>query len=100
LRDHGLEAQNVREGRAVSSIGSSFTLLKALSIGGCFIVLAGCAAAPRAPLPAHLLWQDQAFDYDAALVSVGKRETFSSLTPGFSRDCTIQGFKIQARSIV
>jgi len=76
LRDHGLEAQNVREGRAVSSIGSSFTLLKALSIGGCFIVLAGCAAAPRAPLPAHLLWQDQAFGYDAALVSVDKRDLF------------------------
>ncbi|HYQ94666.1 MAG TPA: tetratricopeptide repeat protein [Burkholderiales bacterium] len=51
-------------------------MLKALSIGGCFIVLAGCAAAPRAPLPAHVLWQDQAFDYDAALVSVGKRDLF------------------------
>ena len=51
-------------------------LLKALSITGCFIVLAGCAAAPRAPLPAHLLWQDKAFDYDAALVSVSKRDLF------------------------
>jgi len=51
-------------------------LLKALSIGGCFIVLAGCAAAPPAPLPADLLWQDQAFNYDAALVSVGKRDLF------------------------
>jgi len=51
-------------------------LLKALSITGCFIVLAGCAAAPRAPLPAHLLWQDQAFDYDAALISVSKRDLF------------------------
>src|SRR6266446_3021019 len=51
-------------------------LLKALSITGCLIVLAGCAAAPRAPLPAHLLWQDQAFDYDAALVSVSKRDLF------------------------
>ncbi|TMH88940.1 MAG: hypothetical protein E6H42_18450, partial [Betaproteobacteria bacterium] len=51
-------------------------LLKALSIGGCFIVLAGCAAAPPAPLPADLLWQDQAFKYDAALVSVGKRDLF------------------------
>src|SRR3979490_1110794 len=51
-------------------------LRKALSIGGCFIVLAGCAAAPRAPLPAHLPWQDHAFDYDAALVSVGKRDLF------------------------
>ncbi len=51
-------------------------LLRALSIGGCFVVLAGCAAAPRAPLPAQLPWQDQAFDYDAALVSVGKRDLF------------------------
>jgi tetratricopeptide (TPR) repeat protein len=51
-------------------------LLKALSITGCFVVLAGCAAAPRAPLPAHLPWQDQAFDYDAALVSVSKRDLF------------------------
>src|SRR2546421_7390299 len=51
-------------------------LLKALSIGGCFIVLAGCAAAPPAPLPADLLWQDRAFNYDAALVSVGKRDLF------------------------
>src|SRR6476660_613172 len=51
-------------------------LLKALSIAGCFIALAGCAAAPLAPLPAHLLWQDQAFAYDAALVSVGKQDLF------------------------
>jgi len=51
-------------------------LLKALWVAGCLIVLAGCAAAPPASLPAHLLWQDQAFDYDAALVSVGKRELF------------------------
>jgi len=51
-------------------------LLKALSITGCFIALAGCGAAPHAPLPAHLLWQDQAFDYDAALVSVSKQELF------------------------
>ena len=51
-------------------------LLKALSIADCFIVLAGCAAAPPAPLPAHVLWQDQAFGYDAALVSVGKRDLF------------------------
>jgi len=51
-------------------------LFKALWVAGCFIVLAGCAAAPPASLPAHLLWQDQAFDYDAALVSVGKRDLF------------------------
>jgi tetratricopeptide (TPR) repeat protein len=51
-------------------------LLKALSITGCFIALAGCTAAPRAPLPAHLPWQDQAFDYDAALVPVRKQDLF------------------------
>src|SRR5258708_32340456 len=51
-------------------------LLRALSIGGCFVVLAGCAAAPRAHLPAQLPWQDQAFDFDAALVSDGKRDLF------------------------
>jgi tetratricopeptide (TPR) repeat protein len=51
-------------------------LLKALSIAGCFIVLTGCAVAPRAPLPAHVLWQDQAFDYDAASVSVTRQDLF------------------------
>src|SRR5437867_7151356 len=51
-------------------------LLKALSIAECFIVLAGCAVAPPAPLPADLLWQDQAFDYDATSVSVSKRDLF------------------------
>jgi Tfp pilus assembly protein PilF len=51
-------------------------LLKALSITGCFIALVGCAASPHAPLPAHLLWQDQAFDYDAALVPVNKQDLF------------------------
>jgi tetratricopeptide (TPR) repeat protein len=74
-------------------------LLKGLSITGCFIVLAGCAAAPRAPLPAHLLWQDQAFDYDAALVSVSKRDLFQ-LDPGLSsklRDPRIQNSSTQYR---
>jgi len=51
-------------------------LLKALWVGGSFIVLAGCAAAPRVPVPADLLWQDRAFDYDPASVSVGKRDLF------------------------
>jgi len=75
-------------------------LLKALSITGCFIVLAGCAAAPRAPLPAHLLWQDQAFDYDAALVSVGKRDLFQ-LDPELSsrlQDPSIQNSSTQYRA--
>jgi hypothetical protein len=67
LRDHGLEAQNVREGGLY---------VPKLWVGGSFVVLAGCAAAPRTPLPAHLLWQDQAFDYDAALVSIGKPDLF------------------------
>jgi tetratricopeptide (TPR) repeat protein len=75
-------------------------LLKALSITGCFIVLAGCAAAPRAPLPAHLLWQDQAFDYDAALVSVSKRDLFQ-LDPELSsrlQDPSIQNSSTQYRA--
>jgi tetratricopeptide (TPR) repeat protein len=75
-------------------------LLKALSITACFIVLAGCAAAPRAPLPAHLLWQDQAFDYDAALVSVGKRNLFQ-LDPELSsrlQDPSIQNSSTQYRA--
>jgi tetratricopeptide (TPR) repeat protein len=73
--------------------------LKALSIGGCFIVLAGCAAAPRAPLPADLPWQDQAFYYDAALVPVSKRDLFE-LDPGLLsklRDPSIQNSSAQNR---
>jgi tetratricopeptide (TPR) repeat protein len=75
-------------------------LLKALSITGCFIVLAGCAAAPRAPLPAHLLWQDQAFDYDAASVSVGKRDLFQLDPDLLSRlhDPSIQNSSTQYRA--
>ena len=86
-------------GRAVSSIASSFTLLKALSIGGCFVVLAGCAAVPRAPLPAHLLWQDQAFDDDPALVSVGKQDLFQLDAELLSklRDPRIQNSSAQYR---
>src|SRR6267143_4460575 len=75
-------------------------LLKALSITGCFIVLAGCAAAPRAPLPAHLLWQDQAFDYDAGSVSVGKRDLFQ-LDPDLLsklQDPSIQNSSTQYRA--
>jgi tetratricopeptide (TPR) repeat protein len=51
-------------------------LRKALSITGCCIALVGCTAAPHAPLPVHLPWQDQAFDYDAALVPVSKQDLF------------------------
>jgi len=74
-------------------------LLKALWVGGSFIVLAGCAVAPRAPLPAHLLWQDQAFDYDAALVSVGKQDLFQLDTGLLSKlhDPRIQNSSAQYR---
>ena len=51
-------------------------LRKALAITGCFIALCGCATAPRAPLPERLPWRDQAFDYDAALVPLGKQDLF------------------------
>jgi tetratricopeptide (TPR) repeat protein len=73
-------------------------LLRALSITGCFIV-AGCAAAPPAPLPAHLLWQDQAFDYDAALVSVSKRDLFQLEADLLSKlhDPSIQNSSAQYR---
>ena len=74
-------------------------LLRALRVGGCFIVLAGCAAAPRAPLPAHVLWQDQAFDYDAARVLVSKRELFQLDTGLLSKlhDPRIQNSSAQYR---
>ena len=74
-------------------------LLKALCVAGCFIVLAGCAAVPPAPLPAHLLWQDQAFDYDAALVPVGKRDLFQLDDDLLSKlhDSSIQNSSAQYR---
>lgn len=74
-------------------------LLKALSIAGCFIALAGCAAAPVAPLPAQLLWRDQAFDYDAASVTTGREDLFR-LDPGLRsalRDPSIQRSSAQHR---
>jgi tetratricopeptide (TPR) repeat protein len=74
-------------------------LLKALWVGGSLIVLAGCAATPLAPLPAHVLWQDQAFEYDPALVSVGKRDLFQ-LDAGLLsklRDPRIQNSSAQYR---
>src|SRR5213592_707209 len=74
-------------------------LLKALWVGGSLIVLAGCAAAPLAPLPVHLLWQDQAFEYDPALVSVSKRDLFQ-LDAGLLsklRDPRIQNSSAQYR---
>jgi tetratricopeptide (TPR) repeat protein len=40
----------------------------------CLVGLAGCASAPVAP--AQLPWQDQAFGYSPALVTVGKEELF------------------------
>jgi tetratricopeptide (TPR) repeat protein len=74
-------------------------LLKALWVGGSLIVLAGCAATPLAPLPAHVLWQDQAFEYDPALVSVGKRDLFQLDTGLLSklRDPRIQNSSAQYR---
>jgi len=74
-------------------------LLKALWVGGSLIVLAGCAAAPLAPPPAHLLWQDQAFEYDAALVSVSRWDLFQ-LDAGLLsklRDPRIQNSSAQYR---
>jgi len=74
-------------------------LLKALSITGCCIALAGCAAAPRAPLPGQLPWRDQAFDYDAALVSVSKQDLFrlDAKLQSVLHDPDIQGTSAQKR---
>ncbi|HTF14548.1 MAG TPA: tetratricopeptide repeat protein [Burkholderiales bacterium] len=74
-------------------------MLKALSIAGCFAVLAGCVVAPPAPLPADLLWQDQAFDYDAAVVSVRKRDLFELEAGLLSKlqDPGVQNSSIQNR---
>jgi tetratricopeptide (TPR) repeat protein len=38
--------------------------------------LAGCASAPVAPAPDQLPWQDQAFEYSPALVTIGKEDLF------------------------
>jgi Tfp pilus assembly protein PilF len=55
-------------------------MLKALSITGCLLALAGCAAAPVPPvvaMPEPYLWRDQEFGYDAARISVGKQDLFA-----------------------
>jgi tetratricopeptide (TPR) repeat protein len=74
-------------------------LLKALSITVCLIALAGCAAAPRAALPEHFPWRDQAFDYDAALVPVGKQDLFQldATLRSALHDPVIQRSSAQAR---
>jgi len=48
----------------------------ALSIALCALGLAGCANAPVAPTAAQPPWRDQAFDYDASLVTVDRAELF------------------------
>ena len=58
-------------------------MLKALTITGCLLALAGCAAAPFAPVlpvvtvPEHQLWRDREFNYDARRASVSKRDLFA-----------------------
>ena len=51
--------------------------IKALAIVVCILGLGGCASVPVPPLPTQLLWQDQAFGYDPALVTVGKHDLFA-----------------------
>ncbi len=46
----------------------------------CFLTLAGCANTPTPPSVAPIAWQDEAFGYDAALVTV-KREDLFHLDP-------------------
>lgn len=47
-----------------------------LAIAVLLLGLAGCANAPVAPALSQLPWQDSAFSYDAAQVTVGKEELF------------------------
>ena len=46
-------------------------------VATCLVTLAGCASAPVPPIPVHLLWQDKTFNYDAALVTITKRDLFA-----------------------
>ncbi|MBL0122437.1 MAG: hypothetical protein IPP88_06785 [Betaproteobacteria bacterium] len=53
--------------------------LRTLTVIG-VLILAGCASAPSVRIvavPAHILWRDQEFHYDAAPVPVGIRELFA-----------------------
>lgn len=50
---------------------------KALWLVACLLGLVSCASAPPlAPLASAMAWHDQAFDYDAALVTVSKEDLF------------------------
>ncbi len=51
--------------------------INALAIIVCVLGFGGCAVVPVAPVPEQLLWHDQAFGYDSALVTVSKRELFT-----------------------
>lgn len=49
---------------------------KMLCMVVCLLGLIGCASAPTAPSMAQVPWQDAAFDYDGALVSVSRDDLF------------------------
>jgi Tfp pilus assembly protein PilF len=71
----------------------------ALWIAACLLVLTGCASSPQLPPNAQLPWRDQAFGYDAALVTFGKEDLFR-LDPELERqlqDPAIQGLRAHRR---
>lgn len=50
--------------------------LKTMAVLGLLLYLGGCAVAPRTAAVPMALWQDQAFAYDASLVTVSRRSLF------------------------
>ncbi len=51
--------------------------IKIVVVTICALGLGACVATPVAPLPAQLLWHDQAFYYNASLVTLGKQDLFA-----------------------
>jgi tetratricopeptide (TPR) repeat protein len=49
---------------------------KVLWIAVCLTVLAGCAGGPSTPFPLQVPWHDEAFGYDASLVTVTRQDLF------------------------
>ncbi len=60
----------------VGPIFGGYVFGKVLWIAVCLTGLAGCASVPGVPSPAQLPWHDEAFAYDAALVTVSSEDLF------------------------
>ena len=51
--------------------------INVLAVIVCVLGFGGCAVVPVAPVPEQLLWHDQAFGYNSALVTVSKQDLFT-----------------------